>query len=215
MTTPESALQRALQGGGIPLGASPVDVNRFHQRDDLDQSIRAHHHSLGKNPTQAAPGNHDHVGVYVPLASYQALLVQVNRMPKGLIATSSDTTTGALATTGTLYEFPGSRITTPLDNTYDRQYLLICTARFTVASTGATFRVFPLLSPSSGIGVVGQGRVDVAGTPGLTSIDAFATRTVPAGTTQTLSVGGRKESGGTAGDIANSGFCWLFDMGAV
>lgn len=32
----------------------------LHNRDDLDSSHGAHHHTLGPGPTQAAPGNHTH-----------------------------------------------------------------------------------------------------------------------------------------------------------
>lgn len=42
------------------------EVNEFHQKDDLDSSHRAHHHTLGFGPNQAAPGNHTHDGVTSP-----------------------------------------------------------------------------------------------------------------------------------------------------
>jgi hypothetical protein len=37
-------------------------VNDFHENSDLDSRAEAQHHTLGPNPTQAAPGNHRHDG---------------------------------------------------------------------------------------------------------------------------------------------------------
>lgn len=37
-------------------------VNEFHTNDDLDRDAAAHHHSLGPNANQAAPGSHRHDG---------------------------------------------------------------------------------------------------------------------------------------------------------
>lgn len=41
---------------------SPVVVNRFHTKSDLDSKPWAQHHSLGPRPNQASPGNHKHDG---------------------------------------------------------------------------------------------------------------------------------------------------------
>lgn len=45
-----------------PLGASPGEVLKFHNRSDLDSSAFAQHHTLGVKHTQAAPGDHVHDG---------------------------------------------------------------------------------------------------------------------------------------------------------
>lgn len=37
------------------------DVNDFHNKDDVDSGQLAHHHTLGTGPTQAAPGDHEHL----------------------------------------------------------------------------------------------------------------------------------------------------------
>ena len=37
-------------------------VNDFHENSDLDSRAEAQHHTLGPNPTQAAPGDHTHDG---------------------------------------------------------------------------------------------------------------------------------------------------------
>ena len=37
-------------------------VSDFHENSDLDSRAEAQHHTLGPNPTQAAPGNHRHDG---------------------------------------------------------------------------------------------------------------------------------------------------------
>lgn len=42
--------------------ADPQQVNDFHAADDTDTSQLAHHHTLGRSPTQAAPGDHLHDG---------------------------------------------------------------------------------------------------------------------------------------------------------
>lgn len=44
---------------GVP---GSTDINRLHDYDDIDQSILAHHHSLGIFPAQASPGDHIHDG---------------------------------------------------------------------------------------------------------------------------------------------------------
>lgn len=46
--------------------ASAKEVNEFHQKDDLDSSHRAHHHTLGFGPNQASPGSHNHDGTTSP-----------------------------------------------------------------------------------------------------------------------------------------------------
>lgn len=40
-----------------PAGNPGVEVNKFHIGDDVDTTIRAHHHTLGWTKTQAAPGS--------------------------------------------------------------------------------------------------------------------------------------------------------------
>lgn len=40
----------------------PRIVNSFHFRDDVDSGVAAHHHTLGINRNQAAPGDHVHDG---------------------------------------------------------------------------------------------------------------------------------------------------------
>ena len=45
-----------------PLGASPGEVLKFHNRSDLDSSSFAQHHTLGVKATQAASGSHNHDG---------------------------------------------------------------------------------------------------------------------------------------------------------
>lgn len=50
MTTP---------GRDVP---SSQEVNRFHTRSDRDSSKVAHHHTLGLDPNQASPGDHNHNG---------------------------------------------------------------------------------------------------------------------------------------------------------
>jgi hypothetical protein len=37
-------------------------VNEFHSNDDTDRDANAHHHTLGSNANQAAPGSHRHDG---------------------------------------------------------------------------------------------------------------------------------------------------------
>lgn len=39
---------------------TPREVLDFHNKDDVDSGQLAHHHTLGKGPLQAAPGNHTH-----------------------------------------------------------------------------------------------------------------------------------------------------------
>jgi len=58
------------------------DVNLFHQKDDLDSSHRAHHHTLGQGVHQAAPGNHTHDGVDSPEIPIY-FLTQIELYPSG------------------------------------------------------------------------------------------------------------------------------------
>lgn len=37
-------------------------VNEFHTNDDVDRDANSHHHTLGPNANQAAPGSHRHDG---------------------------------------------------------------------------------------------------------------------------------------------------------
>lgn len=43
-------------------GLNPREVNEIHKLSDKDVSREAQHHSLGINPYQASPGDHDHDG---------------------------------------------------------------------------------------------------------------------------------------------------------
>lgn len=45
-----------------PRGASPREVNEFHNRSDVDASTFSQHHTLGIKHTQAAYGDHVHDG---------------------------------------------------------------------------------------------------------------------------------------------------------
>lgn len=42
--------------------ADNKQVNEFHTNDDVDVDRNSHHHTLGPNSNQAAPGNHRHNG---------------------------------------------------------------------------------------------------------------------------------------------------------
>lgn len=54
-------------GKSVREGTSTYDVNAFHQFDDVDKDNKAHHHSLGLNAGQAAPG--DLVKLLLPVGS--------------------------------------------------------------------------------------------------------------------------------------------------
>lgn len=41
---------------------APQEVNRFHDRSDVDSHWQAQHHTLGVKHDQAAPGDHKHNG---------------------------------------------------------------------------------------------------------------------------------------------------------
>lgn len=47
---------------GANLMPNPDQVNEFHRYSDQDTSPEAQHHSLGNDPNQASPGNHNHDG---------------------------------------------------------------------------------------------------------------------------------------------------------
>lgn len=51
-------------GASVNAGMRPEGkvVNEFHTNDDVDKDANAHHHSLGPNANQAAPGSHKHDG---------------------------------------------------------------------------------------------------------------------------------------------------------
>lgn len=46
----------------MPISPSAQEVNDFHLNSDKDSSAQALHHTLGSNPSQASPGNHNHDG---------------------------------------------------------------------------------------------------------------------------------------------------------
>lgn len=45
---------------------SAPEINQLHAMDDVDSSVRAHHHTLGTGRNQASPGNHIHDGITSP-----------------------------------------------------------------------------------------------------------------------------------------------------
>lgn len=78
---------------------SPQEVTMFHRNSDKDSSVWAQHHTLGKNPNQAAPGDHGHKLVMISKTSvYVGSNVGVapntqTDMASGLIAIPSDAQT--------------------------------------------------------------------------------------------------------------------------
>lgn len=56
------------------------DVNQLHQQDDVDANEHAHHHTLGLNRNQAAPGNVVNNGLQ---AAANYILVAPQSMPAG------------------------------------------------------------------------------------------------------------------------------------
>ena len=44
------------------VGASAGEVNEFHSNSDVDKSTLSQHHTLGIQPNQASPGDHNHNG---------------------------------------------------------------------------------------------------------------------------------------------------------
>lgn len=46
----------------MPISPPSEEVNLFHLNSDKDSSALALHHTLGTNPSQASPGNHNHDG---------------------------------------------------------------------------------------------------------------------------------------------------------
>ncbi len=56
-----------LRPDGKPWG--PQDVNNLHRADDVDKDTLSHHHTLGVRKTQAAPGDHLHDGIYLPVGT--------------------------------------------------------------------------------------------------------------------------------------------------
>lgn len=49
-------------GSAQPIRQDPRSVDQGHQNSDLNSSIYAQHHTLGPNPNQSSPGNHNHDG---------------------------------------------------------------------------------------------------------------------------------------------------------
>lgn len=47
---------------GAALAPNPDQVNEFHRYDDSDNAPESHHHTLGVDPNQASPGDHNHDG---------------------------------------------------------------------------------------------------------------------------------------------------------
>lgn len=41
---------------------TPAEVNKFHSNSDRDSSKTAQHHTLGIDPNQSSPGDHNHNG---------------------------------------------------------------------------------------------------------------------------------------------------------
>ena len=58
-------------GGGFNTDENPKPpaeiVNDFHTNSDVDSRSESQHHTLGPQPTQAAPGDHTHDGGSSPL----------------------------------------------------------------------------------------------------------------------------------------------------
>jgi hypothetical protein len=52
----------------------PTQINDLHTLDDVDTSADSHHHTLGRQPYQAAPGNHNHGTL--PVAWYRGSIAQ-------------------------------------------------------------------------------------------------------------------------------------------
>lgn len=64
VATDSSANSNAAQGSSVNSGMRPEGrvVNEFHTNDDVDRDANAHHHTLGPNANQSAPGSHRHDG---------------------------------------------------------------------------------------------------------------------------------------------------------
>lgn len=63
-----------------------------HDETDYDASVWAWHHSLGKKPTQAAPGNHKHDDRYTPKSSIYAFVNRIRTTDSAGLADSVWTT---------------------------------------------------------------------------------------------------------------------------
>lgn len=58
----------------IQLDTSEAHV-KTHKFGDVDQTPTSEHHTLGKGPNQAAPGNHSHADVNLEIATIKARLL--------------------------------------------------------------------------------------------------------------------------------------------
>lgn len=58
MTQPQDSNQQP----GAALAPNPDAVNEFHRYSDVDNSPDSHHHTIGIDPNQASPGDHNHDG---------------------------------------------------------------------------------------------------------------------------------------------------------
>lgn len=100
---------------GDPLG--PQEVENLHRYDDVDKHIRSHHHTLGKRPTQASPGNHNHNDLYVLLAKekWNRTTITTNASGNatinhllGVVPTTVLTCSGGPLSGGTILGFVGN-----------------------------------------------------------------------------------------------------------
>lgn len=62
MTSPYGTKKEEEAQPGAALAPNPDQVNEFHRYDDSDNSPESHHHTLGVDPNQASPGDHNHDG---------------------------------------------------------------------------------------------------------------------------------------------------------
>lgn len=62
MTSPNQASKGDQQTGSSVEAPNPDEVNKFHRYDDTDNAPESHHHTLGIDANQAAPGPHRHNG---------------------------------------------------------------------------------------------------------------------------------------------------------
>jgi hypothetical protein len=82
-------------------GASAGEVNEFHANSDVDKSTISQHHTLGIQPNQASPGDHNHDGRNSRRIKGTAVeTVTVNFIPAGGTTGTQPTFTGAPLFTG-------------------------------------------------------------------------------------------------------------------
>lgn len=62
MTQPQDPRSDARGSGNVTGDSTPEQVNRFHRYSDKDTGPDSQHHSLGVDPNQSSPGDHNHDG---------------------------------------------------------------------------------------------------------------------------------------------------------